>query len=445
MTHSLTFKTQIALSDYPYKQDIEQRILLSRLSSFQVEMIKEILDDSLKIPVARLAENLDKTVDELIPQLDSLVHLKLFKREGATLFVNKEMRKSYEFHMEKFSASFEPNLEFIQSLLNQVPSNVLLLWYDIPNTSNNIFRSIIHECFITPKVYRQYLQELQFSDSILHKILKDLYAAPNFTLSAQEIMKRENISHEELQEYLIILEYHFVCCLRYDEVDGCWQEVVTPFAEWHEYLNAEKNMSPPAIENSGKITANSNNEFDYIDRLSRLLDQIEGTSAEELDQEEAEKLKKKLLRIGWLKKNAGKLTITEKGQKWRKKLPQDRAIELAINHKNIIEELEDSPYWSLRNLHAIEKSLRNLKPNVWVYLKDFLSGLTIPIGNKKSATLQKFGRKWKYVLPEYTEEELEFIRQVIMERCFELGIVMTGVNKQNPCFYLTQFGYQFIH
>ena len=93
----------------------------------------------------------------------------------------------------------------------------------------------------------------------------------------------------------------------------------------------------------------------------------------------------------------------------------------------------------------MEKSLRSLKPFDWIDLKEFISSLTISIGESKSTTLQKQGKRWVYLLPKYSDLEVELISKLIMERCYELGITAIGHYQGAPCFCLTSLGSQFIY
>lgn len=454
MVQSSLFKTQISLSDYSYRRDIEHRLLISHLTVFEVEVLKEILHDSLTISIDHLSENLGVSPKKLIPVLDTLSRTKLFKRDNLTLKVDKEIRKYYESQMEKFEDDFEPNLEFLQSLLSNVPLHVLLLWYTIPRTSDNIFASIIEQCLLTPRTYRQYLLELQFADPIVHLIIEDLYKAPNYKLNSDEIITKYQLTRERFEEYLLLLEYNLVCCLSYNRIGDEWQEVVTPFSEWLEYLLFEKNSHPQYLKNNDSIQLACANEYGFIEDLAKVLitcqqNNLPINRVKKLNLTSPVHLKaleKKLYQLDFVKKSSKSVLIpSERGLIWASKPRSERITSLAVNPLNCVTSFDQSPLWNFRNVRLIEKSLRSLKPLEWVYLEDFLKGIHFPLGEREPITLRKRGKKWKYVIPEYNSEELEFVGRVIMERCFELGVVMIGQHNGQPCFYLTPFGNQFIH
>ena len=113
--------------------------------------------------------------------LDTFSRIGLTMRQADLLFIDKELRKYFEFHIAKFSDNFEPSFESLQGLLNKVPISVLPTWYSIPRTSDNIFASIVEKYLITPKVYESYLHELTFDDPIINKLLPTCFQVLNLS------------------------------------------------------------------------------------------------------------------------------------------------------------------------------------------------------------------------------------------------------------------------
>lgn len=448
MVQSNVFKTQIVLSDYPYRRDIEHRVLISHLSVLEVEILHEILHHSLIISIDLLADHLGVKADRLIPTLDHLSKTKLFKRDGSKIIVDKEVRKFYESHLEKFDDDFEPNFEFLQSLLSKVPLPVILNWYPIPRTSNNIFSSLIEQCFSTPTTYRQYLSELRFADKVLDKIVVDLYKSPTHKLCAKELMKKYDLTREKFEECVLLLEYHLVACLTYTRVDNEWEEFITLFSEWMDYLDFEAKSRPEPIKNQSAVNSNCPTECGFVKDLVAVLQSLQSKKAVSLSIKDAawlEILKNKLIQVEFAEPGQkGALVPTEKGLLWLRKSLNDQVMALSLDPLNILTSSEAEELLNPRNLRLIEKSLKRLTPNQWVYLDNFLEGFSTPIGNKEQIKLQKKGARWKYLLPEYTQKEIDFVKSTIMERFFELGIVMTGKHNNKPCFCLTTFGQHFI-
>lgn len=447
-------KAKISLNDYPFRRDVEVRLLMARLTTDEIEILREIIHHSLKISIEQLANDLGMQIGFLLPILDKLSMTKLFKRQNMMLVVDKDMRKYFETKIEKFDDDFRPDIDFLQSMLSKVPIHILPLWYAIPRSSDNIFESIIEKYFLTPKIYRQYLSELQFDNPLLKSIMQEVYQTPHFMVTTDDLMAKFNVSHEDLEEYLLLLEYHFVCCLSYKRINESWQEVVTPFAEWHEFLQFEYENRPKPIPLSS-IKKDNTVEFAFMKDLITLvqacqskkilLKNVKNLNTQLSDQQNI--LVNKLIQIELVKQNAAKqLIATEKGKEWLEKPFFEQIAILASDPLNTLSTYDEFAFlWNGRNFRLIEKSLRRLASHEWIDIATFLEGITIPIGDKEPVTLKNKGKKWRYVLPLYTDQEKQFIQNFIMERLAELGMVETGLFKDKLCFCLTPFGYHMIH
>lgn len=445
-------KAKISLSDYPFRRDIEVRLLMAHLTATEIDVLREIIHHSLKISIEQLANDLGLQLSALLPILDKLSSSKLFKRQNMTLLVDKEMRKYFEVKIEKFDDNFRPDIEFLQSILSNVPIHVLPLWYAIPRMSDNIFGSIIEKYFLTPKIYRQYLSELQFDNPILKSIIQEVYQPPHFMITTDDLMAKFNLSHESLEESLLLLEYHFVCCLGYKRMGERWQEVVTPFEEWREFLQFEYENRPQPIPQRS-IKRNSTVEFAFMKDLAAFVQACQSKNSKNVKDliastsHQHEFLVNKLIQLELIKHNAaGQIIPTKKGKEWLAKPHFEQIAALANDPLNMLSTQDEfSSLWNARNLRLIEKSLRRLAPHEWVDVDTFLQGVIAPIGDQEPVTLKNKGKKWRYVLPTYSHREKQFIQSVIMERLAELGIVETGSYKGKPCFCLTPFGNHIVH
>jgi DNA-binding CsgD family transcriptional regulator len=253
MTVFTNRKNKVVLSDYNYRRDIENRILMAELTVLEVEVLREIVDGSLKTTLDSLSIDLNIDKKELTSILKKLSPSKLFRLDNEALIIDKEMRKYYESQIIKFDDDFEPGMEFIQGLLSKVPIHILPQWYSITRIMDNIFFSITQKYLLTPKIYENYLQDLQFDEPYINKILQDVHKAPDFKVSSRELMQKYSLSREEFEECMLYLEYNFCCCLSYNRVGNTWEEVVTPFHEWREYLKHLHKNTPEPIKDVKSI------------------------------------------------------------------------------------------------------------------------------------------------------------------------------------------------
>lgn len=453
-TSSPTRKSKIILSEYPYEKDIKNRLFLSQLTVFEVSVLQEILHHSLKFPVNRLAEEMECSLETLLPVLDKLSSSGLFKRANMTIEMDKEMRKFFEFQIQKFDEEFRPDLEFLLSALNLLPIQLLPNWYAIPRTSDHIYSSIIERYLYTPKLYQQYLSELSFDDSILHAIVKDVLEAFPYPMSASFLKEKYQIDSKTFEEYLLLLEYHFVCCLSYQKKDGQWIEIVTPLAEWADYLSFEKETKPQKIVVA--VKSDIAKDFNFIKELIRLMhavekkastpDQLAANSPAVVSPTLFAMLLNKLLQVKLAQyDDARKIVLTAKGKRWLTKTEHRLIRDLSNDPLNTLSNVTQFVnLWNARNLKLIEKSLSQLKPGEWVEFDQFFPSFTEPLGEREPISLKKKGKKWKYTIPSYESHEKEFVKAVLQERLLELAIITTGTVKGKFCFCVTEFGAPFV-
>lgn len=376
MPEASTQKNNVSLSDYGYRRDIENRLLTAELSIEEVETLKELLDGPLTHPIAHLASILSLTPKKLLLLLTKLEKTGLFTLQGENVVVDKEMRKYYEAHIQKFDETFEPDMEFFQGLLSKVPIHILPTWYEIPSFSVNIFKGIVDNYLLTPKTYEKYLKGLKFKDPALNNLLQDILKTPNFMLRAQTLMKKHSLTREKFEEYVLTLEYSLVCCLRYQRNGDVWEEVIAPFREWREYVCFQEEKLPKSIKNVNDIKVNALHAH---------------------------------------------------------------SLDIYQNALHATRDNPAVPY-SEKDIREIGRGLKRVLQLGWVYFDDFLASLSVPLGPMQPVQLQCRGKKWRYVLPSYTPEDAAFIRYVVMEVLFESGMVSIGKLNGKECFCVTPFG-----
>lgn len=437
-------KNKVVLSDYNFRRDIENRLLMAELTTFEVDVLREILNNSLKISIGQIADNMNVDPGSIVSVIEKLSPAKLIKLNGSeTAVVDKEMRKYYECQILKFDEDFEPGMEFLQGLLHKVPIHILPSWYSIPRTSDHIFQSIMEKFLATPKIYERYLQEINFDNPILDSISKEVFAAPDFKVRAQDLMQRYKLTHEQFEECMLLLEYNFVCCLCYQKTDNRWEETVTPFYEWHEYLRFLRDTKPKSISDPTGIVRKHPEDFGFVHDMSRVLKflQTKALPVEPFEngyvlmakdaskllphnstQHYVKNLVDKMLMSRLVEIHNKQVRALELSQEWIKKSDQDKAMTMT------------------RHPIQVEKSLKRILSFGWVYVDDFMKGFTGSLGSREQISLKNKGKRWRYAIPAYTDEEKALIEKTLCERLFEAGIVDVGTYKGKTCICVTPFG-----
>lgn len=457
-------KNRISLEDYNYHRDIQHRLFLSNLSVFETQVLHEILDGSLTTNLDHLADDLEVDENLLSPILDKFAEIHLIQRQDRMIFVDKELRKYFETHIMKFEEDFKPCLEFLQGLLHKLPLHVLPVWYAIPKTTDHIFQSIIDKYMITPRVYSLYLKQLTFEDPILNEIFIDIYNAPDFCLKSKEVIKKYNLTKEQFAEYALNLEYHLVCCTTYQKKGNQWEEILTPFTEWHDYLLFQKTAAPNSI--SKAVKPYHPEEFGFIKDVEAMLNHLENGPLpvqEEngdyfLSEEDAKAILPRhaelanprqhiknlianLLQFKLLRLEDSKLASSHKANEWLEKTVEEQAMIIYRHPGSCFRKLERlSIAYTERDLREVERNLRRILNSGWVYFDDFMKGFTSAIGNTEEISLKHKGKRWAYMRPVYTEADEQIIKETICGRLFECGMVALGTYKDKLCLRVTPFG-----
>lgn len=454
-------KNKIFLADYDYKSDLEHRLLMSQFTTLDLLILEGILYSSLKISVGKLAKTLEVEEAQILPILEKFSKGNLLTFKEGEISVDKEMRKYYEAEMVKFDEEFTPGMEFLQSLLKKVPIQVLPTWYSIPRSSNNIFDSLVEKYLLTPQIFHRYLSDLQQTDPVISGMIETVYTSPDFKAFGTDLIEKHHLSREKFEELMLYLEFHFVCCLSYEKVGDEWKEIVTPFQEWRDYLRFLAHTEVTPIPNPEKVAQKQASGFSFIEQMASLLSLLKKTplpctdsgllSSEQMDTlaKQDNKIQKseipQLISKLCLLKMAGvvdhQLYALEGASDWLAMNLEHRALFIHRHPLNRLSvEVIPSELCTEKNIREVEKSLSRALNKGWVYFDDFFKGLTVPLGEQPTIMLKKQGKSWKYVLPEYTEEERLFIQETIFSWLPEVGMISTGVHQGRNCFYVTPFG-----
>lgn len=426
-------KNKVNLSDYNCQQDIENRMLMSDFSAQDIEILEEILFSPLKISFKKLARTVGCEEKALASVLKRLSSTGLLSIQDDAIFVDKEKRKYFEFHIGRFDPSFKPDMEFLQGLLRKVPIHLLPTWYAIPRTSNNIFESIVEKYLLTPHIFQRYLHDLNLGDPILNAISNDVFAAPDFKVASSDLIAKYNLKRRDFEEMLLILEFNFVCCLCYERQDDHWLEFITPFHEWREYLHFVQATETPCIDPAEPIERAQDSDFAFIEEMSSHLLKAKMKSFS-LEQTVPAIQKLLLIQLAELKK--GKLHCLKAGDEWLDLSLENRALHLYRHPNNRI---LSHPVCE-RYVREAEKSIKRVLHGGWVYFDDFLKGVLIPLNEHSVVMLKRSGKHWKYTLPLYGEDEKALLKATVFEWLYETGMAAIGMCRGRACFAVTHFG-----
>ncbi len=445
-------KTKIELSDYDFERDLSSRLILSRLSVFEIDVLKEVVFNSLSFPLQELSETLESPPNKILSALERLEPTKLFTLTDQTISVNKEQRKYFEVQIERFDEDFQPDTVFFQSLLSLIPIQLLPTWYAVPKTTDDIVHSIVDKCHRTTKVFERYLAELQFEDDIITAIVSDIYQSPELSIEVPEILKKHDITRERLEEILIYLEFCKVCNLNYRNLEnGEWKQEVTPFYEWRQYLLFLKNTECNNSVTPEEIKGFFSHDFGFIEQLDTTLQSIaeQPIPAPEVKQyssgyysfeELQDRVFDRICNVNLTKTEDGTVYHTENTSIWLEKPIQEKAMALYFSTIHKYRKRTEDQEFNDRDIREVERGLQRIINSGWVPLEQFISGLTASLGEDHEIKLQKKGRYWCYAIPEYNENQLEFIRHVIFHHLLESGMVAIGEYEGVTYISVTRFG-----
>lgn len=371
-------KIKINLQDYQYKKDIEQRLFLASLSPFEVKALQEIFFFGSKFNFSDLQDSLVCSESELSYVLAKFSKTGLLLQQEEMVFIDRDLRKYFEFHAIQFEEGYEPDFHYFQQLLKKVPISTLPIWYNLPKTSDTIFGGIVEKYLATPKLYEKHLEELLFDHPACREIVDRVLQHPNHCIPAKTLRDALNLSKETFQECLLLLEFHVACVGSFIFENNQWIEVVTPFHEYKTFLAHQQQTTKSLLDSNIEkySTVSVSEPFAFYK-----------SSVEQLQQE--------------------------------------------YGHQFISVE---------KSVRELEKALRGFTQNEWIYLDDFIARLTAPIGQKTPVNLERLGKKWRYTLPDYSEDEKKFIKHTLFELFFKMNITTCGTHQARPCFAVTPFG-----
>ncbi|MCH9811144.1 hypothetical protein K0U07_00095, partial [bacterium] len=346
-----------------------------------------------------------------------------------------------------------------------VPIHSIVSWFQIPRTSNNIFNSVIDKHFKSPKMYERYLKDT-LAESPLCKAIYDLVDQKGGKALAQEIMSELSLSDTELEEKILLLEYHYILASCYEEKDGKYIKYITEFSEWREHKKLCGNSCDQEDLTEGQVECFAEEEFSFIKDMSLLLELCEKERLKiEYDQKQelfylkgdvnpslgfsntspfylARVINKNLL-LGLVVIEEDFLRQTSPARKWLDTpIKQRTMITFKHPHNSLSHKSDFSFGRHDRNIIEVQKALSRIQPGRWIFFEKFMNDHLYAANTLKQPELKKVGRGWQYALPDYDQEEIAFIKVVVLDWLFESGMIIPGKSNGKECFKVTSLGYE---
>lgn len=464
MHYSPAQKIRVQLEDYKFDLDLKQRLLLKNLTILEIDLLKIIINNSLIISLDELTTLVKIPLENLTTTLNKLLTLNLFTIDKEKIFVNKEIRKFLEIQLERFENDFQPDLDYFLKLIRHIPIEVLINWFNISKTSDDIIQSLIENYFLTPDLFKKYLISLSFEEHILNHIAQSIFENNSLSIEISFLLENFQIDRESLEKNIIVLEFLKICCLQYVQVENGWKEILVPFHEWKNYLLSCKNRTFQSIERISEIDVIYSSTFGFVKDLDEVIKYLVTSNVEIaitdkkyffIDPKVITKIEPlhlknnpyyhhelitKLLDLKLAALTDTYLSQTDNVSSWFSKSTQEKAMTLYFLTIYYYRKKNAETSFTDRDIREIEKSLKSIIGKDWVYLDDFIQSLMVPIGKTDKNILQKKGGLWNYCVPKYGEKEFIFIQEIIEKHLFYSGILTMGYHNNKKCISMTPFG-----
>ena len=437
-------KNRVDLSEYPYEQDLNYRLLLASLNPTTTKLLIELFYLSSKTTLVKLKNALDLTENELKEFVDEIAPFNILSIEQDVVLIDKDVKKKIESFLEKFDEEFSHGIEYFQSLLKQVPINILPTWYSLPRSCDSIFLSLKEKIFHTPSQYLRHLQNIESDDPSVPLVIQALLAANNHLLTMDQLESVSGKSGFELQKLVLFLEFNFAAVMCYIEESGAWTSVLKLPNELSCYLNQLSVTPPFKILAQNLVKPDRGIPLTFAFDLSQVLrlakvHTLKGQTTQEgiifdpsgiqkleqnlaCEQNYALRLLKKAIELKLLEMDQGFITPHVQSEQWLLYSLEKQALSL---YKAI---------W-IQGSHGakqVEKGLQTLLQKGWV-----LADEVIQYVSYGKPLLQRTRDGYSYDLMDQvsmTREHLDLL--------FESGLIEWGSIDKKRCVRLTELGKQ---
>jgi hypothetical protein len=221
-------------------------------SSHEVLILQALLDLSNNISLEDIQAECDLPPQEIINSLEKLSSIGLTARHHNQILVDKQLRKYYETQLLRFSPTLYPTIDLFTHQLKKISIELISLWYSLPKNCSNLLQTLIDKFFKSPQLYQRHLSEIQLEQPNLYRAYDLLINSPGHSLLYHEFMQRLELSQEERETYLLMLEFSGIAFLhfRIHPHTTSLTAHVSLLGEWVEY---QKIINPTSKEISPQV------------------------------------------------------------------------------------------------------------------------------------------------------------------------------------------------
>ncbi len=237
-------KHKVDLSEYTVDQDLFFRARLAELEPAITKLLIELFYLSSKTTLPKLKNALDLTETELKYFIEKIAPFQILSLEQEIVLIDKEVKKKIECFLAKFEEDFIPGIEYFQSLLKQVPINILPTWYSLPRSCDSIFLSLKEKIFQTPTQYLRHIKEVETEIYPIQPVVQALLESFRDGLTLSDLKRLTGLDGAELDECILFLEFNFIAVLTYEEKEGRWDAQLSLPHELKNYLKKQSAIPP---------------------------------------------------------------------------------------------------------------------------------------------------------------------------------------------------------
>jgi hypothetical protein len=463
-------KHRIKLSDYDHESDVKNRLFFPTLNELELEILEEFSYLAMNFSIQTLIEGIECTIETLREILRKFSNANLINFKDDLVIISKSQKRLIEERVATYEPDFKYNLEYLQTLLRKVPIDIQPLWYQLPRTSDNIFNSIIEKYLVTPTLYQRHLGEIKSLNPIYRNIIDLVFANEMLRVPLCELQSVLSIEDEEFEKHIIFLEFCFILFKTSRITEGKCSQYLEPLHEYKEFLLTQKNYAvKSSIEK--KITPYRPSEFSFIEDMTDLahlakhhelvfelheqgntynlsegsyklcFENLKQMQDCENSREYLKQVLTKLESLDLIKIENKQIVVGQVANEWMELELMNRShVTFKHPYNQVICQGLYPKLYSERLIHDIENAVAKTEPMTWVNLDEFISQSMISIDKNARLQLKKVGSQYKYLFPEYTQEQKEFIRAIIENFLFESSIVELAYCEEATYFKVTSFG-----